>query len=191
MRDFLIVALLCVVPLISGRAVDETKSKCLVIYLKNHGFLGRNSTRQDLPLECVDIVNDARKAELEKFRVTFQNKNESTKTVDCIIEHLNTADVIDRNLILTLDLTKSKADYDTLLDLASIVHMRTMIQLVKIQKLCGSTTSLEEWGVINADLAFNEIFEENYVSNLRTAEADYCVRKHLRDNGRLDDSIKV
>jgi hypothetical protein len=191
MKVSLLVALLCVVPLISGKALDEASSKCLVIYLKNHGFLGKNIARQDLPLECVDIVNDAKKAELEKYREYYQKHNETAKNIDCIIENLSSTDVIDRQLIELLDLSKAKADNETIKDLASVVPMRTMIQLVKVQQSCNSTTSLEEWAVIKSDSTFNDIFEENYVNEIRTAEADYCVRKHLKDNGRLDDSIQV
>jgi hypothetical protein len=191
MKVFVLVAFLCVVSLISGKAVDEATSKCLVIYLKNHGFLGKNNARQDLPLECVDIVNDAKKAELEKYREYYQKHNETAKNVDCIIQHLDTTDVIDRQLIELLDLSKAKADEETLKDLASVVPMRTMIQLVKVQHSCSSTTSLEELAVIKADRTFSVIFKEDYASNARLAEPDYCVRKHLKDNGRLDDSIQV
>jgi hypothetical protein len=188
MKIFLLVALLCIIPLISGKTLDEATSKCLVIHLKNHGFLGKNNTHQDLPENCVQIVNDARNAELEKYRVYYQKHNETAKNVDCIIENLNSTDVIERQLIDMLDLSKAKADGETLQDLASVVPMRNMIQLV--QHSCGSTKSLEEKAVINADLIFNKIFEGSSTSS-RPAEADYCVRKHLRDNGRLDDSIQV
>jgi hypothetical protein len=191
MKVFLLVALLSVVPLISGKAVNEATSKCLVIHLKNHGFLGKNNARQDLPLECVDIVNDAKKAELEKFREYYQKHNETAKNIECIIERLDTTDVIERELIDMLDLSKSKADNETLNDLASVVPMRKMIQIVKVQESCGSTASMEEWAVIKSDSTFNNIFENHYVSFQRRDDADYCVRKHLKDNGRLDDSIQV
>jgi hypothetical protein len=191
MKFLLLITFLCVVPLISGKALDETTSKCLVIHLKNHGFLGKSNARQELPPECVDIVNDAKKAELEKYRAHYQKNNETVKNVDCIIERLDTTDVIDRQLIELLDLSKAKADNETLQDLASVVPMRTMVQIVKVQHSCGSTTSLEELAVIMADKTFSYISKEDYASNARLAEPDYCVRKHLRDSGRLDDSIQV
>jgi hypothetical protein len=191
MKVLLLVTLLCVVPLISGKAVDEATSKCLVIHLKNHGFLGRNNKRQDLPVECINIVNEARNAELEKLRVYYQKHNETAKNVDCIMKHLDTTDVIDRELIELLDLSKAKADNETLKDLASVVPMRKMIQIVKVQDLCGSTTSMEEWAVIKSDRTFNDIFEQHYVTFQRRDDADYCVRKHLNDSGRLNDSIQV
>jgi hypothetical protein len=191
MKVFLLVALLCVVPLISGKAVDEASSKCLVNYLKNHGYLGKNHTHQELPANCVQIVIDARNAVLEKFRVYYQKHNETAKNVDCSITNLNSTDVIDRQLIELLDLSQAKANKNTLNDLASVVPMRKTIQIVKVQHSCGSTTSLEELAVIDADSTFNNIFEKNYVNEIRSDEADYCVRKHLQDNGRLDDSIQV
>jgi hypothetical protein len=190
MKVFLLVALLCVVPLISGKAVDEATSKCLVIHLKNKGFLGKNNARQELPVNCLQIVNDARNAELNKYREYYQKHNETAKNVDCIIERMSSNDVVDRELIKMLDLsTKANVTEETLKELESIVPMRTMIQIVKIQETCNSTTSLEEWAVINADTAFNKIF--NSSTNARTAEPDYCVRKHLQDNKRIDASIQV
>jgi hypothetical protein len=191
MKVFLLVALLCVIPLISGKAVDEATSKCLVNYLKNHGFLGKNHTYQKLPANCVQIVNDVKNAELEKYREYYQKHNETANNVDCIIRNMNEKAAIDRELIHLLDLSQANVTEEILKDLESVVPMRTMIEIVKIQYLCNSTTSLEETAVILYDRNFNGIFKQNYVSKLRKAEADYCVRKHLQDKGSLDDSIQV
>jgi hypothetical protein len=68
MKIFVLVALLCVVPLISGKAVDDASSKCLVTYLKNKGFLGGKKNSTPLPEGCSAIVESLKASKVNEIR---------------------------------------------------------------------------------------------------------------------------
>jgi hypothetical protein len=133
MKVFLLIALLCVVPLISGKAIDEATSKCLVTYLRNKGFLGvkDETPNEELSEDCWRIVRDGRDAEIDKFRRFFKTYQESFNNSDCVIDYLKKTEVFDRGLIGLLDLSKAIADKNTLNKSTTLAPVRGYIQGMK------------------------------------------------------------
>jgi hypothetical protein len=138
MKVFLLAALLCVVPLISGKAVDETTSKCLVNYLRNKGFLGAKdeTPKEELSEDCFNIVKKARDERID-FHSLFLTMSKATSNYsECLVEFLNKTALFDRELIGLLDLSKAKADPTTITETWNLVGMKRNLEIMKGLQSC-------------------------------------------------------
>jgi hypothetical protein len=184
MKVFVIVALLCVVPLISGKAVDDVSSKCVVKYLKNKGFLGGKKDETPLEEGCNTAVESAKAARIEEFRKLFDGDDDTKEHVECMINTLKKTVFFDRALIDSLDLTKAKVGKDQVEATHVVAALVSFVQIMRAQKSCAIDTVFDQGFIEIANEAFNEFFEEEEESEADEDElrVDYCIRKHLVDN---------
>jgi hypothetical protein len=195
MKVFLLVAFLCILPLINSteRDIDdETSLKCIAFHLKNMGFLGaKDETPKELSETCAYVIEVVRGRIAEKYRKKFSFDQEQAKSSDCLVEYLNKTDVFDRYMIKFMDFSKAKVGLETMAKNHYMSGLKSSLEVMKAQQSCDLGTVLDQkvFDIANED--FDGLFEENYLSGLRSDEVDYCVRKHLKKSLKQHSSLEV
>jgi hypothetical protein len=184
MKVFVLIALLCVVPLISGKPIDDASSKCLVTYLKNKGFLGGKKNSTPLPDGCSAIVESLKASKVDEIKKMLDGDDDTKEYADCIINALKKTVFFDRILITSLNFSKAKIGKNEIEAKQSLAAAVSYVQMARALKSCAIDTVFDEEFIEIANDAFDEFFEDEYYEDEDEDDlrVDYCVRKHLVDN---------
>lgn len=175
-----ILLLLCVAPLINARSLQgRESSSCIADYLKSLGLIEENLGSDD-PLNplCKAIAEVTKTMVMAAIKDQVESDKDMKKDSACIMNSLQKSDM--GNSLLTLYVYESA---EGIADDA---------QLEKRKQIEANVTksTFNAFIVCQAETKFGKIFDDMLTEESSEEEEDlkedYCIRKHIRENGLID-----
>lgn len=177
-----LIAVLCLVPLIEGRAVGGRETDtCIADYLKSKGLIGNGyGSNRTLNPFCEVVVEVTKGHILESVQVEVSSDKEMRGELKCVMDSLKSSDFANYLLLIYVYETNAGGEIDD-----------ATANLLKLVQAKVTRAAFDSFIKCQATKKFGEVFDaiadgEDSSQEETEASEDYCIRKHIVENNLID-----